>query len=173
MVPSKPDFQSANIAILELRQAVSRWLERIKQSFLVFWKGLIALPNMNFTDLSPCHVSSLSRADRLFCSDREEKWQKETSVELMSGSALRPFQNTKKFSPIPSSHRNKANWSVKIAVFADGISALNHFEKSRTIFLRAEMSDRLRFFLVKYKNKFPTSLSGLFWSGISSMSVRR
>ena len=119
MVPSKRDFQSAKIAILELRQAVSRWLEGIKQSFLVFWKGFIALPNMNFADLSPCHVSSLSRADGLFFSDREEKWQEETSVELMSGSALRSFQNTKKISPIPSSHRNKAIWSVKIAIFAD------------------------------------------------------
>ena len=162
MVPSKPDFQSANIAILELRQAVSRWPEGVKQSFLVFWKGLIVLPNMNFTALSPCHVSSLSRAEGLFCSDKEEKWQEETSVELISGSALRPFQNTQKFSPVHSSHRDKANWSVKNAIFADGISALNQFEKSRTIFLRAEMSERLRFFLVKYKNKFPTSLSGLF-----------
>ena len=35
---------------------------------------------MNFTDLSPSHVSSLSRADGLFFSDREEKWQNEHTI---------------------------------------------------------------------------------------------
>ena len=29
----------------------------------------------------------------------------------------------------------------QIVIFADGIPALNHFEKSRSIFLRAEKSD--------------------------------
>ena len=173
MVPSKRDFQSANIAILELRQAVSRWLEGVKQSFSVFWKGLIVLPNMNFTDLSPCHVSSLSRADGLFFLDREEKWQEETSVELMSGSALRSFQNTQKLCLIPSSHRDTACRSSKIAIFCRWIFRSEPLSKKYDRFSPSWGVGSTSFFLVKYKIKFPTSLSGLFRSEMNSVGVRR
>ena len=169
----RAEIPSANAAILKLQLALFRWLEGIGLNFLVFWKGLNALPDMSSTDVSSCHFSSLPEQNNPSARDKEETWQGERSVKFILGSTIRPFQNTKKLCLTPSSHRDTACRSSKIAIFADGFSALNHFQKSMTVFLRAEMLDRLQFFLVKYKIKFPTSLSGLFRSEMNSVGVRR
>ena len=87
--------------------------------FLVFWKDLNALPDMSFTDVSPCHFSFLSEKNNPSARDKEETWQGERSVKFILGSAIRPFQNTKKLCLIPSSHRDTACRSSKIAIFAD------------------------------------------------------
>ena len=123
--------------------------------FLVFWKDLIALPDMSSTDVSSCHFSSLSEKNNPSARDKEETWQGERSVKFILGSAIRPFQNTKKLCLTPSSRRDTACRSSKIAIFADGFSALNHFQKSMTVFLRAEMLDRLQFFFSEIQNKIP------------------
>ena len=47
-----------------MRHAVSRRLEGVRKSSLVFWKGLVALPDMSATDVSFRHVSSLSGAEQ-------------------------------------------------------------------------------------------------------------
>ena len=77
----------------------------------MFWKGRIALCNISSTDVSSCHVSSLSRAEQSKNGsgrDKEERRQEETSVELMSESAMRPFQNTKELFLTPFNHRDTA-----------------------------------------------------------------
>ena len=75
------------------------------------WKGLITLSNMSATDVSSCHVSSLSRAEQsktAFLGDKEETRQEETSVERMLERVTRPVQNTKKLCLTPFSHRDTA-----------------------------------------------------------------
>ena len=50
--------------IVNFLSAVSRRLERVRKSSLVFWKGIIELPDMSATDVSFRHVSSLYRPEQ-------------------------------------------------------------------------------------------------------------
>ena len=84
--------------------AVSRWLKGVRQSSLVFWKGLVTLSTMRATDVSSCRVSSLSPRKAVFdCSarDKEETWQKETSERRSEAQAyIRPLRNNMPFGSI-------------------------------------------------------------------------